>query len=76
MVGLICTVYIELALNVKMIYKLVNTNVEVWNSVGKHYLQNIDSKYNIKFFLCTCWFLPNMNYSSVMSTVYVQALRN
>ena len=28
---------IELALNVKLVYKLLNANVEVWNSVGKHY---------------------------------------
>ena len=37
----------ELALNVKLVYKLLNANVEVQNSVGKHYLQNLDSKYNI-----------------------------
>ena len=59
---------IELALNVKMIYKLLQANIEIWNSVGKHYLQNLDSKYNIRYFLYTCSFLPNMNYSSVMST--------
>ena len=49
---------------------------KVSNSVGKHYLQNLDSKYNIRYFLCTCSFLPSMNYSSVMSMFYVQALRN
>ena len=43
---------------------------------GKHYLQNLDSKYNIRYLLYTCSFLPNMNYSSVMSMFYVQALRN
>jgi len=58
----------ELALNVKLVYKLLNANVEIWNSVGKHYLQNLDSKHNIRYFLYTCSFLPNMNYSSVMST--------
>ena len=67
---------IELVLNVKLIYTLSNANVEVWNLVGKQYLQNLDSKYNIRYSLCTCSFLPNMNYSSVMSTFYVQALRN
>jgi len=67
---------IELALNVKMIYKLLYVNVEIWSSVCKHYLQNLDSKYNIRYFLCTCSFLANMNHLSVMSTFYVQALRN
>ena len=67
---------IELVLNIKLMYTLLNANVEVWNLVGKQYLQNLDSKYNIRYFLCTCTFLPNMNYSSVMSTFYVQALRN
>jgi len=46
-----------------MIYKLLHANVEIWNSVGTllvHYLQNLDSKYNIRYFLCTCSFLPNM----------------
>ena len=53
-----------------MVYKLVNANVEVCISVGKHYLQNLDTKYNIKYFLCTRSFLPNMNYSLFMFKLY------
>ena len=48
---------LQLAQNVKMIYKIIHEPEQMWNIIGKYYLKMLDSNLNQKYFLCqiTCF---------------------
>lgn len=46
---------------VKFIYKLIHSNYEHWNMIGKNWIQKLDIKYNTDNFLCKCSSIKNLN---------------
>ena len=39
---------------IKFIYKIINSEMDSWNAIGKHWLQKYDNKFGVDFFLCKC----------------------
>jgi hypothetical protein len=39
---------------IKFIYKIINSEIDSWNAIGKHWLQKYDNKFGVDFFLCKC----------------------
>ena len=39
---------------IKFIYKIINSEMDSWNVIGKHWLQKYDNKFGVDFFLCKC----------------------
>ena len=39
---------------IKYIYKIINSEMDSWNAIGKHWLQKYDCKFGVVFFLCKC----------------------
>jgi hypothetical protein len=37
---------------IKFIYKIINSEMDSWNAIGKHWLQKYDKKFGVDFFLC------------------------
>ena len=39
---------------IKFIYKIIKSEMDSWNAIGKHWLQKYDNKFGVDFFLCKC----------------------
>jgi hypothetical protein len=35
---------------IKFIYKIINSEMDSWNAIGKHWLQKYDNKFGVDFF--------------------------
>ena len=38
---------------INLLYRIIHSQKEAWNVIGKHLLQGLDRKYQKNFFLCT-----------------------
>ena len=36
---------------IKFIYKIINSEMDSWNAIGKHWFQKYDKKFGVDFFL-------------------------
>jgi exonuclease III len=39
---------------IKLLYKIINSDTQTWNAIGKFWLQSLDTKYADTYFLCKC----------------------
>jgi len=42
-------------INIKFVYKIINSEMHSWNALGKHWLQKYDNKFGVDFFLYKCF---------------------
>jgi hypothetical protein len=61
---------------IKMVYKLIHSDVQNWNIIGKHYFKIVDSLFNQNFFLCTLSCLERITFRRPMPRYYQNALSN
>jgi exonuclease III len=67
---------LKLALNVKMIYKVIHSNYYEWNAIGKHHLKKIDKIYKQSYFLCQCSDIEEIFKTLTLPTFYKNALKD
>ena len=41
-------------MQIKTIYKILNSKLDHWNAIGKSYLKMADSTFNQQYFICNC----------------------
>ena len=39
---------------IHFIYKIIQSEYENWNTIGKHWLKSLDTEYNTDYFICKC----------------------
>ena len=39
---------------IHFIYKIIQSEYENWNTIGKHWLKSLDKEYNTDYFICKC----------------------
>jgi hypothetical protein len=52
--GIISIDYFVIGKQIQCIYKIINSQMDSWNAIGKHWLQKYDNKFGMDFFLCKC----------------------
>ena len=50
---------------IKIIYKIINSEMDSWNAIGKHWLQKYDNKFGVDFFLCKCSDIKGLDITSI-----------
>ena len=50
---------------IKFIYKIINSEMDLWNAIGKHWLQKYDNKFGVDFFLCKCSDIKGLDIASI-----------
>ena len=40
----------NLSKQILFIYKIINSKMDLWNAIGKHWLQKYDNKFGVDFF--------------------------
>ena len=56
---------------IKLIYKITNSEMDSWNAIGKHWLQKYDNNFGVDFFLCKCFkMFRYCIYSKILSRFY------
>ena len=50
---------------IHFIYKIISSEYENWNVIGKKWLKYLDSDYNIKYFVCKCSSIKGLNLSEI-----------
>ena len=50
---------------IKFIYKIINSEMDSWNAIGKHWLQKYDKKFGVDFFLCKCSDIKGLDIASI-----------
>ena len=49
--------------HIHFMYKIISSNYDNWNIIGKHWLKYLDSEYNIDYFICKCTSIKGLNIS-------------
>ena len=55
--------------NIKFIYKIINSEMDSRNAIGKHWLQKYDKKFGVDFFLCKCSDIKGLDDASIPNTI-------
>ena len=50
---------------IQFIYKIINSEMDSWNAIGKHWLQKYDSKFGVDYFLCKCSDIKGLDIASI-----------
>jgi hypothetical protein len=50
---------------IKFIYKIINSEMDSWNAIGKHWLQKYDKQFGVDFFLCKCSDIKGLDIASI-----------
>jgi hypothetical protein len=45
--------------------KIINSKMDSWNAIGKHWLQKYDNNLELIFFLCKCSYIKELYISSI-----------
>jgi len=50
---------------IQFIYKIINSEMDSWNAIGKHWLQKYDNKFGFDCFLCKCSDIKGLDIASI-----------
>ena len=50
---------------VHFMYKIISTDYEHWNIIGKNWLKRLDSEFNINYFICKCSSIKGLNLNGI-----------
>ena len=50
---------------VHFVYKIISTDYEHWNIIGKNWLKQLDSEFNINYFICKCSSIKGLNLNGI-----------
>jgi hypothetical protein len=56
---------------IKYIYKIINSEMDSWNAIGKHWLQKYNNKFGVDFFLCKCSDIKGLDIASIPKYSYI-----
>jgi len=62
--------WIKKALNIKTVYKLINSEDQNWNAIGKFYLMTEDKKFGLNYFICQCSSLKGLKINKHVPLFY------
>jgi hypothetical protein len=63
------------AQRIKMIYKIIHSEVQNWNAIGKHFLKWLDSEYEQDYILCSFSCFEKYKLPKTFSPFYENALK-
>ena len=46
---------------IHFMYKIISSDYDIWNIIGKNWLKFLDSDYNINYFVCKCTSIKGLN---------------
>jgi hypothetical protein len=55
----------NLSKQILFIYKIINSEMDSWSAIGKHWLQKYDNKFGVDFFLCKCSDIKGLYIASI-----------
>ena len=64
------------ATNVKTVYRIINSECQNWNAIGKFYLKSSDKRFGINYFLCTCSSLSGIKFRYKTNKFYKTVLND
>ncbi|XP_053403618.1 uncharacterized protein LOC128558442 [Mercenaria mercenaria] len=67
---------LSMALNIRMLYKILHADVQNWNVIGKSVLSARDKEYYQRYFICTCSFFDKSLLKTPVHVFYMQAIKN
>ena len=50
---------------IKIIYKIIDSDLECWNSIGNYWLEKYDNRFGSDYFRCQCSDISGLNISSL-----------
>ena len=49
------------SLNVRTVYRIIHSEQQNWNRIGKYYLQCLDARFGQTYFMCLCTTIKGIN---------------
>jgi hypothetical protein len=63
--GMINIEYLIRSKQIKIIYKIIHSDLEYWNPIGKYWLTKYDNRFGSNYFRCQCSDISDQNSSSL-----------